>query len=469
MRIKRIVQTIIFVLVFVLMFGYVYKVLSWKDTSGDYSSSMKSFYELEEDVVDVIFLGSSHCYCSVNNSILWDEHGISSFSLAISGQDLASTYHCMVESLKTQSPEVVMIEMYGSVFEGYGVEGNMYRNTLSYKPSKNAYDAIKSIVPEGQEMIHMLRWPIIHTRYAELQKQDFQSRSTAYIGYQSDYNAKSVDEIVPYKGEPLETLGENREYWIQKIIDYAEEAQQPICFFVAPYPAPDYEQMRIKRAEQIARENNVPFINMIDMADWLHMDVNTDFLDWMHTNSYGAEKVTRYIGTYLKENYSLDNHYGDDRYRLWDEDFAARQHEKLNHQLKLTGDVTNYLNMIGNLDNYTVIVTTNGEYYRDGIDLSPGLGMVGIGSEFYNSSHTWIFQNQELIYSSPEQEAFYYMELGYEDMIVTSSQGQKNVTIDKKEYCVTDNGINIVVYDNVLETVADCVGFDAAREYATVR
>lgn len=469
MWIKNLFRTLIFGIVFVVLLGRIYNVLSWKDTAGDYISSLNSYYELEEDIVDVVFLGSSHCYCSVNHSILWDEHGISSFSLAISGQDLASTYHCLVESLKTQSPEVVMIEMYGSVFQGYQDTGNLYRNTLSLKPSKNAYNAVKSMVEEGTEWDYLLKWPIVHTRYAELKKQDFQKNTIPYVGYTSDFETNSILEIVPYTGEPAETLWEESEYWIQKMIDFAKESQTNICFFIAPYSAPDYEQMRIKRAEQIAKANNIPFVNMIDISEDLGMDVENDFMDWMHTNVYGAEKVTNYLGEYLKQNYELENHYGDPKYELWDKDLLARQHEMLNVQMAEITNVAEYLEMAGNLDEYTVIVTTNGQYQGEGADLPPALGALGIGSEFYQAPYLWIIQNQEMIYAAAGEEIFYHMDMDKDEVLIGSSQGVKNVIVGEHNYCAAQNGINVVIYDNVLEKVADAVGFDAGSGYAAIR
>jgi len=468
MRIKRTIQAIIFCIVFAVLFHYTYKVLSWKDTSGSYYSSMHSFYELEEDLVDVLFLGSSHCYCSVNNSLLWDEYGISSFSLSISGQDLASTYHCMVEGLKTQSPEVVMIEMYGAVFDGYAVEGNLYRNTIQYKFSENAYQAVDALVKDGQEGEYLLKWPIVHTRYAELEKGDFQKLPT-YIGYQSGFHTQAQAQIVPYEGDPAETMGENREYWLGRIIDYAEEQGINICFFVAPYPAPDYEQMFYKRAEVVAAEHSMPFINMIDLHEELELDRMTDFTDWMHTNRYGADKVTRYLGEYLKSNYQLENHYGDDRYRLWDEDLEARQHEMINQQLRTTGDVKEYLKGIGELDGYTVVVAASGEYLWDGINLKPSLRNAGISDVFFESAGTWVFRNQEILYMSADAESFYHLDLQQDDLTISSSQGKKSIILARGNHCLVENGINIVVYDNVLGQLVDAVGFQAMNEYAVIR
>lgn len=100
--VKRCAGVAVFCLILMLVLGRVYDVLSWKDGSGGYFTSVETFYGLDKDVVDVLFLGSSHCYCSIINSRLWDDYGIAGYSLSISGQDIAASYYWLKEALKTQ-------------------------------------------------------------------------------------------------------------------------------------------------------------------------------------------------------------------------------------------------------------------------------------------------------------------------------------------------------------------------------
>jgi len=257
--------------------------------------------------------------------------------------------------------------------------------------------------------------------------------------------------------------------FLQKNVYKFKLVYHNICFFVAPYPAPDYEQMFYKRAEVVAAEHSMPFINMIDLHEELELDRMTDFTDWMHTNRYGADKVTRYLGEYLKSNYQLENHYGDDRYRLWDEDLEARQHEMINQQLRTTGDVKEYLKGIGELDGYTVVVAASGEYLWDGINLKPSLRNAGISDVFFESAGTWVFRNQEILYMSADAESFYHLDLQQDDLTISSSQGKKSIILARGNHCLVENGINIVVYDNVLGQLVDAVGFQAMNEYAVIR
>ena len=469
MRIKRISKVIIFCVILVLFLNYIYKILSWKDTAGAYYSSMNSFYDLEEDLVDVLFLGSSHCYCSVTNALLWDEHGIGSFNLAISGQDLASSYYCMVEALKTQNPEVICVEMYGTTFHGYLVEGNLYRNTLPYRMSVNAYNVVKNIVSEEKQKDILLRWPIIHTRYAELQKEDFVESRVPYIGYQPEFRVGYVEELNPYNGEEALPIEAEEEKWLRKIIALAEEADIQLCFFVAPYVLNENLHKNYNYVEQIAKENDVPFINMADMQEELGLDLSQDFIDWAHTNYYGAAKVTGFLGRFLKSNYDLPDRRGDERYALWDENSRVNARKFLNQRLSETWDINEYFDMIDDAEDYTIVVATSGNYYNQEVNLYEYMTKLGIGDEFYTSDGMWVMDNREIVGKSNGEDYFMFMELEAGDLAVNSTNGIKNIVIDKQSYYKVLNGINVVIYDNVLGEVIDVVGFDAVNQYACIR
>ena len=68
------------------------------------------FRKSENDLIDIIFLGSSHCYCTIYPDVLWGNYGFSSFNLTVSAQDKDSTYYLLKEALKT--PTVLVSVMH---------------------------------------------------------------------------------------------------------------------------------------------------------------------------------------------------------------------------------------------------------------------------------------------------------------------------------------------------------------------
>ena len=70
---------------------------------------------------------------------------------------------------------------------------------------------------------------------------------------------------------------------------------------------------------------------------------------------------------------------------------------------------------------------------------------------------------------SAEAESFYHLDLGQDDLIISNSQGKKSIILTRGNRCLVENGINIVVYDNVLGQMVDAVGFDAGNDYRLIR
>lgn len=467
MRIKRVVKAAAFCIILVFFLNSIYKIFSWKDTAGDYYSSMESFYDLKEDLVDVLFLGSSRCYCSINNAVLWEEEGISSFSLSISGQDIASSYHCFAEALKTQTPEVVCFELYGTTFQGYWVDSNMYRNTLPYRYSLNAVNVVRAIAPDRQEEL-LLRWPIVHTRYTELKKQDFETERPAYIGYHSEFVTRAVDTLWSGVGTEELAIGETEEMWLRKIISLAEENDIELCFFVAPAVMTEKEQKNINYVEKIAREHDVPLINMAQLEQELQLDRGTDFMDTVHTNYYGSKKVSTFMANFLKQNYDLKDRRGEAGYELWNENSIVRGHEYQNQILKTTYVMQDYLEQLSSMEEYTIIITSSGNYLSEEVDVEDYVYLFGL-ENFYTASGIWVIENGKQIYSGVGADVLKYMDIQEDDLAVYNTSGITGVIINRQEYAKTQNGINVVVYDNVLGQVVDAVGFDATGQYRMVR
>lgn len=468
MKVKNTAKILIFCILFLFFLNRIYDVFSWKDTAGDYTSSMETFYSLEENVVDVLFLGSSHSYCSVIPAQLWQDYGMAGFSMAISGQDLASTYYNFVEALKTQDLKVVCVDLYGCTFSGYQVDGNIYRNTLSRKFSKTSIDAVNGIVKTENKSDFILKWPIIHTRYKELKKQDFAAKSPAYLGYKAEFVAQGTTKLLYANVEP-KPFPEEEQQWLRKIIELAQESGTELVFSLAPYQVPLKEQEYIAYAKKMAAEYNIPVIDMVEMSDEIGLDWDKDMIDYGHTNYWGAQKVTACLGEYLKNHYELTDHRGDDRYALWDLDLKSRQHEWSNYVLTGICDRQIYFEELSRLEDYTIVVSTTGEYISGEAEIESCLQMLGSFHEYGNGCNVWVFDNKENIYVSNTGDAFKNLPLTYGELLVSINGSTTNVMVDRTAYQKTTDGVNVLVYDNILGIVVDSVGFESMYAYGMTR
>ena len=468
MKTKRIIKVVAFCLILFLFLNHIYDVFSWKDTAGDYYSTVDSLYKLEDDLVDVMFMGSSKCYVNINNALLWDEHGIASFNMSISGQDIVSTYHSLVEALKTQSPDIVCFELFGTLFSGYAVESNMYRNTLPYKWSLNALSVVNEIGGESKKEL-FFRWPIIHTRYKEVKKEDFMKERPAYLGYTCGFETQNIGLLNTYEGEELYPIGENEEKWLRKIIDLTKEKGIQLCFFMAPCETNAHDQMRLNYVEAIAKENNILMVNLSEMQEEIGFDSDTDFADWLHTNYWGAQKTTKYMGHFLKDNYDIEDRRGQAGYEIWEENSRVRQHEYNNYLLPLTSTLDDFFAQLSHMEEgYTVIVETNGNYYADTALIDAYAASLGI-AEIDGRSGIWILENGDVKESYFGENFGHYFELGTSDVLLNRENGLSNIIINKMPYVRAWDGINVIVYDNILDKVIDSISFSATEQYMMQR
>ena len=157
-----------------LMLQIIINIFMFKD--GTY---WNRFYHADRNSIDFIVYGNSHAQCTIDTSVLWDEYGIANFLLAAPSQDIDGTYRTIKESLKTQKPKAILVELYSVVWEhelGNG-EDTLYRNAVGMKWSKDYLDYINYIVDSSDLDNKWKYWaywkvPLLHSRYRELEKKD---------------------------------------------------------------------------------------------------------------------------------------------------------------------------------------------------------------------------------------------------------------------------------------------------------
>jgi len=74
------------------------------------TSNILGFYELPEDSLDVLFLGSSHAITAFDTQKLYDDEGIRSYVLGSGEQNVAVSWFYLNEALKTQKPDAVVMD-----------------------------------------------------------------------------------------------------------------------------------------------------------------------------------------------------------------------------------------------------------------------------------------------------------------------------------------------------------------------
>lgn len=466
-KIGRLTKLVAFILLLTVLLGGVYKVLSWKDTTGGYLSSVSQLYNTEDNLIDVVFLGSSHCYCSIYPAYMWQDAGISAFDMAISGQDKATTYHALIETLKTQSPKIVCVEMYGLLYDKHTIAGNAYRNMISMKTSKNSIELIKEYVDKEEQADYIAKWPIVHTRYKELDKYDYIQNELNVYGRGAFFTWEQYDGDIWLGGSETDQVGELSETnleWLEKLYALSVEKNFDLIFFVAPFQINEWDQKIINAGAQYAAEREIPFFDFNKQKKEVGIDTQFDFCDGVHCNAKGAQKLTAYFTQYFNDAYQLADHRGDARYESWDKDLQWFHQLEDRNALMQTEDAAQYLTKIKEMDNVVAVLSLEAEFYNKGDCYYNLMEIMGVSREECGAGGKWIFRNNSIdkIMENDADSPAYFYDLSDTDMLkvqFVDDLEPSNIMINLEEYAQPHFHLTVVTYDTLTDEVIESRGF----------
>ena len=448
---KNAIRSAGFVLALVLAISYAYHVVSWKDTAADYLSSIQQMYHTDSDLMDVVFLGSSHTFCAISPATLWEDYGMSAFSMSVSGQHRSSTYYQLKEVLKTQSPKIVITDLYGLLFDRNAVIGNVYRNMLSMKWSKNSIDLVNAYVDKDERLDYYLRWPIVHTRYRELGMYDFYQYPVSVYGRGESLtwsSASSYELSDAISSKEVGELSEANAKWLDDMRELSEEEGFTLIFYIAPFAVNDEEQKILNAAKEYADKNNIDVYDFNLLADEIGLDPFADMCDSHHANGYGAIKITKYFGKVLSEKYDLADHRGDEAYHLWDEDLRFFKHRYAKAEIQNTINVYDYIRYSMDVDDMIIVLSLDGEFEN----IIPELVLLGLSEEEMQTGGKWLFKDGswvKLMDNIPgESRTFELSKFDAVKVQCTPNAPDMSVLYGRKSVVGTANGLNILVYDS---------------------
>ena len=459
MKIK-VVKIVCFVLIFIFILSGIIRILLLKGDQLMYG--VKSFFKDNSNrYTDVLFVGSSHVHYGIDTTVLYKNYGIASYNLASSLATFWSMYFYIKETIQYQKPSLLIVDVFTINRDDESIVSDNIIDRFSLGVPLS-FNKVNAIMLEGKKnMLHNYINPLylFHNRYDGLNYADFlrykgRDRYKYYKLNLIRYNIpKSVYEPnIKNIKERIKLYSKSEDYYL-KIIKLSIENNIPILFIVIPYSLNEKDQKMFNEAERIAEEYNVPFINFnLDYDDY-NLNFSEDFYDGGHLNYKGAAKFTRYLGKYLKENYDLPDRRGDPKYYSWE--MNAKYHDKdiYNIELKQYTNLNEYMEKVKNADDYVIGITMLGNYQKNDRVVQSIATNFNINN-IYLKNASYVVDNNKLIYSSDGSNQYlFHKEIGsYTDLVVQNGQ---RLSINRKNYIKTKNGINIVIYDKFTEEIVD--------------
>jgi len=326
----KVIKVILFLAIFIALFCAV----SWFFSPPCQRNSV-IYYE-PKNSVDVLFVGSSHIFSGINPVILWREEGIAAFNYVSNNQPPWTTYHYLIEALKTQKPRLVIIDVWGASMEyPTGYQANQQNVLNTFNTSFNKLALANSSVKEGQRVSAMADLLFYHTRWRDVpnptsKKRYLDVNFRKYKGYTRNGRfliaelSSELNDIVYPSTDEIGEIHEKCTYYLLKIIELSNKNDFELIFIKTPVSTVlnnEVEVASYNAVKNIAEENKIRFIdyNENHHRNAMKFDFTTDLLDKTHLNDSGATKLSKYIAKFIKSEYVIPDRRGNSRYISWDE------------------------------------------------------------------------------------------------------------------------------------------------------
>ena len=340
-------------------------------------------------------------------------------------------------------------------------EGGMfvYGNTTGLRMSKNKIDAIRTAGAEDDFFSFLTVYPLFHTRYNDLTREDFvfrnpkpESKGTTFHKSQTPYAAP----VIPDDPQPAPVL-EKEEVYYRKIIELIQEEGIPLLIVAAPFQHNDLQYCQLLTAREIAEEYGVPFLNANDIYSAIDIDYATCFADETHLNFLGGPAFTKYVASYVNHQYDLPDHRGDAAYASWDSDAAVLGRRRYNCAPQRGVELAPILARFQD-PSYLIIISFSGQCRDTEADLRQHLR--GLNPEETGEGGIRVVSGEETLrVCLPGEEA--YLSVGDHDFYFKSETDAETsdvintVLLDHEPVPETQeqNGMTVTVYDLHLREV----------------
>lgn len=271
-----------------------------------------AFHSLPENSMDVIVLGSSHAQYSFQPNFFREETGLYSVVMGSACQPLEVSVEMLKEAYKTQSPKLVILEVYTAmplkslchadscyVIAEYQMRGQERYRTISYLPEEKAAQYRNDFA------IYHNDWKTIEDlSYFEFDQLNFPEPEIDQVfGYV--YN----EPVYPISNYWLPNTAENDvEYQLSppdedslnRIAGLCREHGSELMLYKAPMDSVDEENNGYLAAVgRWAAGRNIPFFNYMRKAGEMeyYLQVHGDYY---HSYVHGAHLITKDLAEQVK-------------------------------------------------------------------------------------------------------------------------------------------------------------------------
>jgi len=259
-----------------------------------------------ENSIDVVALGDSECALAFAPMVLWREQGIAAYNCGTAGQYLYEAYGYLLQALKRQSVQVVLLEA-NMLFRESTADSWLFSKLERLLPVFRYHNRWKSMRAEDLG-------PVGYTWRDEYKGHMFYTEAVPYTGGSNMFPSDAARGIPLWNRVSL--------WELHRLCD---QYGIRLVLFSAPSPV-NWNTESHNAVQNLAEKWEIPYLDMNLMEQEIPIDWQTETKDaGDHINFLGAEKVSTYLARYLAEQYGLTDHRDDPAYTDWNQDLEVYQ------------------------------------------------------------------------------------------------------------------------------------------------
>ncbi|MDY2586650.1 hypothetical protein [Winogradskyella aquimaris] len=264
---------------------------------------------------DLIILGSSRAYTSLNPKVIDSGLNLISFNMGTSSQDITESYYTLKEILDYQKPKYLVLETYLGSCDDFINYYQVYSNASFFKSSEHKFE----LVVKGYGSKGTVNYLIPLMKFNNYIKQDIKSifsksnskapKKNWYKGFHYDTTVVTKNDIKNFEPIPnFENKNFNKDrfkFYFDKIHKLTKANKIKLIVLRTPYP-PSRLMLGSNNDEndfykKYFREyKDVGYYDLNSYKSNTFNFTDNDFSDFHHANGKGALKISQQLVSIIK-------------------------------------------------------------------------------------------------------------------------------------------------------------------------
>lgn len=446
---KRAVAIVFFVIFISIVLVITGKIVRAKFI-GDSTTIVDGFYAEKKNDIDLIVIGSSNSFCTVNPLVLYEEYGIAAYDFGSSSQPMNISALYLKEALKKQKPKVVALEINMMIGDSIN-SGNEAALRWGYTDIPLSVDKLKCIYQSLGEVnadYFSYVFPVFryHNRWRELSKTDYTyfyrdktNYTKGYLETQSVTQTAVMLSDYEIEGEPW--IDEKNIRYLDEMVELCRQKNIELLLFKSPKE--NWHRYETEAIKALANERGLQFVDYNELYHngALSLDLTADFRDGQHLNDFGAKKVTSHLGGYIKANYDIPDRRNEQEPNSWDL-ACAYQRRSGWQEFMVAATAKECLEQLQKDKDYILIVTK-------------------FDSEKKNKVEQWVYEDCKVALNIKWKEnGMQHMKIGKSELVLSKLGGVYQILIDDIDHYQAGSRWNIIVYDKITQSVTANLNFE---------